>query len=497
MPLADISGLARLADETLAALRARFAAAGWDEDFLGAAEDVAPQMLDRLRIPLVRAWLDGRPGPAADCATMFCYRGAVPRARAAAALGEALLGPLRDAGLLVANAAGDVSSPFLLLPFGGQWFLSDYLDGGGDVVMGPGMTTVLLHRIAPELHAERVLDLGCGAGSLGLDAARRGARVVLADLSERALAIARFNARLNAVPAECVAGDVTEPVRDERFDLVLAQPPYVPAVGDGGTTYLHGGRYGDELAMRFVAGAARVLAPGGVALLHFDSLVRPREPLGDRLRAAVGDAPVDTLALVAPGARPDVHAVLYSGMEHPDLGEDFAAAARAQRAHFAALGVSETSRVLVALHRPRHGEAAGGRYRIVRPAPPFAGLRPGAVREALAALDLASGDEAGLRASRLSPPADAEFRGAWRSPADESPARLEIAFGAGSLAQGRELGERGWLLFGLFDGRRTFDEAAAAYADELGLAPPEATRDVLGFARDALARGLLRIAPEA
>ena len=497
MVLPDIQGLERLGTDTLASLRARLADAGWTDAFLGEAESLAPQMLDRVRVPLVRAWLGERPGPAADLATLFGYRGAVSRAGVTVALGETLLAPLEQAGLLVANAAGELVAPFLLLPFGGQWFLSDYLDGGGDVVMGPGMTTVLLHRAAPELHGERVLDLGCGAGSLGIDAARRGARVTLTDVSERALAIARFNARLNGVEVVCRAGDVIEPVRDECFDLVLAQPPYVPAAGEGATTYLHGGRYGDELAMRFVAGAARVLAPGGVALLHFDSLVRTSEPLNERLRAAVGEAPVDTLALVAPGAPPDVHAVLYAGVEHPALDDAYAAAVRVHHAHLTALGVAETSRVLVVLRRPAHGEAPGGRYRIVRPSPPLAALRPGVIREALVALDLASGDGAGLRTCRLSPPEGAEFRGVWRSPADEAPARLEVTFGAGALAQGRELGDRGWLLYGLLDGRRTLEEAAAAFADELGLEPEAAGREVLGFARDALARGLLRLAPEA
>jgi SAM-dependent methyltransferase len=495
MALAGIAGLESLDADACRLLRERLAAAGYDSAFLGEVEAVAPQMADALRRPLVDWFLARHPGPAADLARLFSYRGAVPADRVERAFGGPLAARLTAAGMLVPEPGGALRSPFLLVPFDGQWFLSDPLDGGGDVVMGPGMTTVLLHRLLPELGSRSVLDLGCGAGSLAIDAARRGARAVAADLSGRALAMARFNARLNGVSIETRQGDGTAPVADERFDLVLSQPPYVPAAPrETHTTYLHGGRFGDELALRFVGEAARVLAPGGVAVLHFDSAVRPAEPLQDRLREAVGDAPAELLALVSRGPAPDLHAILYADSDRPGLGEEFAKSAVASREHLESLGVREISRVLVVLRRPRSGEVPGGRYRIVINAPPVSQLRPGAVREALAGLDLASSPDDEVLAARVAPPDGATFRGEWRSPADESPARLLVAFGPGSLAQDRELGQRGWLLFGLLDGRRTVAEAIAPYAEACEVAPAEARQEVVGFVRESLARGLLRIA---
>lgn len=498
MALQSIEGLERLDGRTCALFRERLGAAGYDGAFVGEIENIAPLNLELPRRPLQRRALARRGGPAADLAAVFCYPFAIERPRLDAVLGASLAGALLDAGVLSPSGAGHVRSDFMIVPLGEQWFLSDPLDRGAEAVMGPGMTTLLLHRLLDELPAETVLDLGCGAASLAIAAAGRGARATAADLSPRALAIAAFNARLNGVALETRLGDVGGAVPGRAFDLVLAQPPYLPQpAGQGATTYLHGGRRGDELALRFVADSARLLAPGGVAALHFDSVVRPDEPLPERLRQAIGDAPAELLALVSRGPTPDQQAMFYAAMDHPDLGEDYERLATANRDHLEALGVTEISRVLAVLRRPRQGAVPGGRYRIVLQAPPVNRLRPGAVREALAGLDLASGDESALLAARLAPPEDATFAGEWRSPADDSPRSLKVTFASGSLAQDRELGDRGWLLCGLLDGARTLEQAVGPYAEACETSPGEARVEVVGFARDALARGLLRVVPAA
>ena len=498
MALQSIEGLAALDAEVCGRLREQLRTSGYDGVFLGEVESVAPLNLDRPRRPLIRWFLSRRPGPAADLAALFCYFDAVESSRIEAALGAELSERLLEAGVFVRETGGLVRSEFMMVPLGAQWFLSDPLSRGPEAVMGPGMTTLLLHRLLPELPAATVLELGCGAGSLAIAAAARGARATATDISSRALAIAAFNARLNDVPLETRLGDVAGAVEGREFDLVLAQPPYLPRPDTlESTTYLHGGRHGDELALRFVAGCARVLAPGGVAAVHFDSVARKGEPLRERLREAIGEAPAELLALVSPGPPPDLQAMFYAAMDDPEMGEEFARVATANRVHLDELGVTEISRVLALLRRPRTGERPGGRYRIVLQAPPVGRLRAGAVREALEGLDLASGETEALHAARLAPPEDATFIGAWRSPADEAPTRLEVKFGQGSLAQSRELGDGGWFLCGLFDGKRTVAEAFVPFAEEYEVSSEEAKETVTSFARDALARGMLRVAPDA
>src|SRR5579859_7589040 len=74
-----------------------------------------------------------------------------------------------------------------------------------------------------------VLDLCCGSGVLGIHAALRGAGEVWAvDISRRAVAAARLNARLNGVRVRACRGDLFAAVPGLRFDLIVSNPPYLP-----------------------------------------------------------------------------------------------------------------------------------------------------------------------------------------------------------------------------------------------------------------------------
>ena len=74
----------------------------------------------------------------------------------------------------------------------------------------------------------RALDVGTGNGIQALLASRHAEHVVATDVNERALAFARFNLALNGVSnVELRQGSFLEPVEGERFDLVVANPPYV------------------------------------------------------------------------------------------------------------------------------------------------------------------------------------------------------------------------------------------------------------------------------
>jgi len=80
----------------------------------------------------------------------------------------------------------------------------------------------------------RVLDLGTGSGCIAISIAleRSAARVTATDRCEAALDVARKNAqRLGAGNIEFRAGDWFSALKDERFDVIVSNPPYV-AVGD-------------------------------------------------------------------------------------------------------------------------------------------------------------------------------------------------------------------------------------------------------------------------
>jgi release factor glutamine methyltransferase len=94
------------------------------------------------------------------------------------------------------------------------------------------LVDLALGRIAAGQEAA-VLDLGTGSGAVALAVKRHRprARVVAADASEAALAVARANAARLGLEVEFRCGRWFEPVAGDRFDLVLANPPYV-AEGD-------------------------------------------------------------------------------------------------------------------------------------------------------------------------------------------------------------------------------------------------------------------------
>lgn len=73
-----------------------------------------------------------------------------------------------------------------------------------------------------------VLDLGCGYGAVGVVAAvlNPRLRVIMADVNERAVWLAKENAKRNSVVnAEFRRGFLYEPVKDRCFEAIFSNPP--------------------------------------------------------------------------------------------------------------------------------------------------------------------------------------------------------------------------------------------------------------------------------
>ncbi|SHI13338.1 HemK2/MTQ2 family protein methyltransferase [Streptomyces sp. 3214.6] len=141
-------------------------------------------------------------------------------------------------------------------------------------VYPPQADTRLLERA---LRRERitgetdVLDLGTGSGLLAVEAARLGGRVTAVDISWRAIAAAWLNALLNRQSLRVRHGDLATAVPGRRFDLVTANPPYVPAPGAaaprGPARAWDAGRDGRLLIDRICDTAPTVLRPTGTLLI--------------------------------------------------------------------------------------------------------------------------------------------------------------------------------------------------------------------------------------
>ncbi len=104
-------------------------------------------------------------------------------------------------------------------------------DTSNKEVFSPHPVSILIANALEAKPSMSVLDVGTGSGILAIAAAKLHAtRVVAIDLYSGALDVARRNACLNGVEdrIEWVCGNLLEPVKDERFDLIVSNPPCMP-----------------------------------------------------------------------------------------------------------------------------------------------------------------------------------------------------------------------------------------------------------------------------
>ena len=194
----------------------------------GGAVSIAPA-----DVPAIQSRLD-RGSPLAALIELFLLGLSVPASDAQRALAPVPLDTIADAGL-IEHGDGMAQALIRVLPYEELLVACDRdpdLDGRleRDHVGGIHASSVLLARITPRRHVERALDIGCGCGFQALLLSLHARTVVATDVNRRALEFARLNAELNGVEnIDWRHGDGLEPVRGERFDLVVSNPPYVIA----------------------------------------------------------------------------------------------------------------------------------------------------------------------------------------------------------------------------------------------------------------------------
>jgi release factor glutamine methyltransferase len=137
-------------------------------------------------------------------------------------------------------------------------------------------------ELARRRAAPRIVDVCTGSGAIAVALARAlpAAGITATDLSDAALTIARENARHNAVDNRIrfLQGDLLAPLAGERFDLVVANPPYVPTIERGSMSVevrdyepalaLFAGDDGLDIYRRLISAAPSALVPGGFIALE-------------------------------------------------------------------------------------------------------------------------------------------------------------------------------------------------------------------------------------
>lgn len=112
----------------------------------------------------------------------------------------------------------EINGITVTLDTGDYYFSPDEIDRG---------TLAMLSAVeaSPE---DKILDLGCGYGIVGIYLAKlSGAEVVMSDVSKDAVRLSEENLKLNGVTsARVVLSDGLSAVEDKDFSLILSNPPY-------------------------------------------------------------------------------------------------------------------------------------------------------------------------------------------------------------------------------------------------------------------------------
>jgi release factor glutamine methyltransferase len=125
-----------------------------------------------------------------------------------------------------------------------------------------------------QIDSPAVLDLCTGSGALAVAIAHAlpNAKVSAADLSPKALDVARRNADAYHAQVSFFQGDFLDAVLGQKFDLIVCNPPYIPSsecsrlqpeVLMEPSMALNGGEDGLHFYKKLAAESTRFLCPGG------------------------------------------------------------------------------------------------------------------------------------------------------------------------------------------------------------------------------------------
>jgi release factor glutamine methyltransferase len=137
-------------------------------------------------------------------------------------------------------------------------------------------------ELAGGFERPRIVDVGAGSGAIAVALACKlpAARTTAVDISASAIEIARANAERNGVAGriDFKESDLLAAVADERFEMIVSNPPYVPVADRGSLAVevrehepalaLFAGEDGFDVFRRLIPAAFAALEPGGFLVVE-------------------------------------------------------------------------------------------------------------------------------------------------------------------------------------------------------------------------------------
>ena len=223
--------------------------------------------------PATHARVNSRPGHAHGRSLTDIFGWSRPFARED--LSPAMFDCLHDADAVAAEPEELYRSRVRASSLFGHLFLHSAYPtlGAESVFFGPdtyrfgrAVREALARRAEP---VGRAIDIGCGAGpgAVVVADAAPAAEILMVDINEDALRLARVNAAFaGAMHARSRCSDLFASV-EGTFDLVVSNPPYLNDPLQ--RAYRHGGgRFGEALSLRILGSSLERLAPRGTLVLY-------------------------------------------------------------------------------------------------------------------------------------------------------------------------------------------------------------------------------------
>jgi len=322
-------------------------------------------------------------------------------------------------------------------------------------VMYLGQDSYTLARGTIRKPSGSTLDLCTGSGVHAILASGHSKEVTGVDINARAVNFSRFNSIFNSVGnATFLSGDLLEPVRSEKFDLILANPPFVPAP-EVKILYRDGGVTGEEPLKKILASLDEMLTDGGICQVFTLLVFQKGKDYLEKLRGYLGARGYHILVL----ATSFIDAGFFVMDQMSDFGtfDEYRAKMAGWLKSYCEQGIYQLADGIITITRAPEGVVPV--HRLVK----FRNRGTSYSEEVERYFEmLCMCRDVKSLAARV-PVLRKAVKGVWKECLFEAPGAYTVLFADHDLSFQADLDEGEFAVLGLCDGRRTVEEIAALH----------------------------------